>query len=75
MDYIFKAIGVLGVILISVGIMKREEIKEDFYFILGSLCLEAYSLYIRDVLFVILELIVLFSALYEFIKLKKRKAK
>jgi len=75
MDYIFKAIGILGVILISVGIMKRDEIKEDFYFILGSLCLEFYSFYLRDLIFMILQIIVLSSALYEFIKLKKQKAK
>ncbi len=73
---IFKIIGALGIILISIGILNRKRKSQDIYFILGGICLEAYSLYIGDIIFIILQIIFTLSAVYDFARnrLKGRRS-
>lgn len=52
---IFKIIGALGLIFIIAGITIKDRKKRDIVYILGGLCLEAYSIYIEDNLFIILQ--------------------
>ena len=72
MEYLFKIIGALGVVIISVGILKKRK-PQDIYFIIGGLFLEAYSIYIKDPIFIILQIIFISSASYDFIKARKIK--
>lgn len=65
-----KFIGALGIILISFGILIKNRERQDIFYILGGGCLEAYSLYIRDPIFIILQIIFTLSAIYDFIKSK-----
>lgn len=67
---IFKIVGALGIILISVGILTKKRKNEDVYYILGGLCLEAYSIYIGDTIFIILQVIFILSAVYDFCKIQ-----
>jgi len=73
MIYIFKIIGALGIILISVGIISKERKKQDVYYIFGGVCLEIYSLYLGDLIFIILQIIFILSAVYDFNKLRSCK--
>ncbi len=68
---IFKVIGALGIILISIGILVRKRKKGDIFYILGGICLEIYSIYINDLVFIILEAIFIISAIYDFNRKRK----
>ncbi len=74
MDTLFKIIGALGIILISIGIVNKKRKIQDIFYILGGICLEAYSIYIQDVIFIILQIIFTLSAIFDFIKqIRKEK--
>ena len=68
---IFKTIGVIGMILISVGIIAKDRKRQDIYYILGGICLEAYSIYLGDFIFIALQIIFTIAAVYDFIKIQK----
>ncbi len=67
---LFKGIGVIGLVLITIGIIVGRRKTQSFLFIIGGLCLGAYSIYIRDVIFIILQIVFTLVAIYEFIKLQ-----
>jgi len=68
----FKLIGALGIILISIGIIIKKRETEDIFYILGGICLEAYSIYIGDVIFIILQIIFILAATYDFVVNNKK---
>ena len=70
---LFKILGIIGVLFITYGIYVKNEIKQDSIFILGGLCLLAYSIYQRDPIFIPLQIIFISGSLIEIIKLKKKK--
>ncbi len=65
---IFKVIGAFGIILISIGIVTKKRNIQDIYYILGGLCLAIYSLYIKDLIFIILQIIFILAAIYDLVK-------
>ncbi len=73
MDIIFKIIGAIGLILIIIGLLRRNEKQQDIIFIIGGICLEAYSIYLGDYIFIILQAAFIVAALYELIKIKNEK--
>jgi hypothetical protein len=72
MSDLFKIVGILGIILISIGVMKKNRKTQDAYYIIGGLCLELYSFYIRDIIFVIIQVIFVLSASYDFLKQRRQ---
>lgn len=73
MDIIFKIIGALGLVGIIVGILIKNEKKQDRFFILGGLFLLVYSVYIRDPIFIVLQIVFVIVALIELIQLSRKK--
>lgn len=71
---IFKIIGATGLLLISVGIITKKRKSQDFFYIIGGLCLEVYSVYLGDVIFIILQIIFTLAAIYDLIKVQLKKA-
>jgi len=70
--YIIAIIGLLSIILGTVMIRKKR--KYTYYlFILGGICLEIYSIYINDLIFIILQGIFIISSIYGLIKINKHK--
>ncbi|MCD6109216.1 hypothetical protein J7J83_00415 [bacterium] len=67
---IFKIIGALGIILISLGIITKKRKTQDVLYILGGLCLETYSIYVGDLIFIILQIIFTLAAIYDFSKIQ-----
>ena len=67
---IFKIIGGLGILLISIGIINKKRKIQDIFYISGGLCLETYSIYIGDLIFIILQIIFTFAAIYDFVKIQ-----
>lgn len=62
----YKLIGAIGLILISIGIVVKNRKKQDVFYIAGGICLEIYSIYIRDVIFIILQIIFTLAAVYDY---------
>lgn len=58
------------IVLISIGIITKKRTIQDIYFILGGICLEIYSIYIKDFIFIILQIIFTLAAVYDFVKIK-----
>jgi len=70
MTDIFKIIGALGILLISIGIVTKKRKTQDIYYIFGGICLEVYSIHIGDLIFIILQIIFTLTAVYDFIKIQ-----
>ena len=68
----FRLVGALGIILISAGVIIKRRKDQNFLYILGGFCLGIYSIYINDLIFLILQIIFISSATYDFIKVKKQ---
>ncbi|PIT90215.1 MAG: hypothetical protein COU22_03505 [Candidatus Komeilibacteria bacterium CG10_big_fil_rev_8_21_14_0_10_41_13] len=68
LNIIFKIIASLGVALITVGILINKKRPENILYILGGLCLTAYSIFINDWIFIVLQIIFVLAAAYDFIK-------
>jgi len=70
---IFKILGAIGLIFITIGVLTKKRTHQNIYFIIGGLLLEAYALYLKDVIFIPLQIIFVLAATYELFKLKKKK--
>jgi len=68
-----KILGVVGLLLITYGIFVKKRIVQDEVFALGGIFLLIYSAYLRDLVFVTLQIVFTLSSLYEVYKLKKEK--
>ena len=67
---IFEIIGAIGLILITIGILLKKRKLQDILFIAGGICLETYSIWIKNIIFIILQLVFTIAAIYDFIKLQ-----
>jgi len=65
---IFKIIGALGILLIAIGIVTKKRKKQDAFYILGGVCLEVYSVYIKDVIFIVLQGVFIVAAVWDWWK-------
>lgn len=64
-DFFFKIIGAIGLLLIAYGILQRHK-RQDTLFIAGGVLLEVYSIYLEDPIFVILQLVFIASAIWDY---------
>jgi len=76
---IYKIIGALGLIGIIVGNLfvssKRKNLKKYIYpsLLFGGICLEIYSIYIQDIIFIILQFVFIIASVYGLIHYKPEK--
>lgn len=70
---IFKFIGAMGLILISIGVITQKRKSEDVLYIIGGICLEIYSIYLGDVIFIVLQIIFTVSAIFHYLKKYRRR--
>ena len=68
---IYKLIGGVGLLLISLGLVLKNRKREDALYIIGGICLEIYSIHIQDVIFIVLQIIFIFFAVYDRFKVRK----
>ncbi|HBU07310.1 MAG TPA: hypothetical protein DEB09_04475 [Candidatus Magasanikbacteria bacterium] len=69
---IIKIIGAIGLIFITWGIFIKNEIKQDWIFVIGGLFLLAYSAYLKDPIFIPLQIVFVLASLYEIYTLRKK---
>lgn len=76
---IFKAIGILGLVSIIIGtylISSKRKIrrKKIYPFLLaGGIFLAIYSVYIKDTIFIVLQIVYIIVVIYDIIKLKQKR--
>jgi lipid-A-disaccharide synthase-like uncharacterized protein len=67
----FKIVGALGLLVISVGIITKNRGRQNLFYILGGMLLEVYSIHLRDYIFIILQIVFTLAAIYDFTKTKR----
>lgn len=72
MDF-FEVIGALGLVLISIGIIIKKRKAQDIFYIIGAICLETYSIYIGNIIFIVLQIIFILAAVFDLIKVQLQK--
>ncbi|MBT6691596.1 hypothetical protein HOB10_04665 [Candidatus Parcubacteria bacterium] len=70
---IFKIAGIVGLVLISIGVITQKKESEDLIYIFGGVCLLVYSSYIGDLIFIVLQIIFIISAVFHFLKTRRAK--
>lgn len=65
LQFLFRIIGAAGLLFITAGVLTKNRAKQDILFIIGGLLLEAYSIYLRDIIFIPLQIIFILSAAYD----------
>lgn len=65
--------GAAGLLIISFAIWSKNERKQDFLFIIGGVFLLIYSIDTDDIIFIILQIVFIASALVEILKLRRKE--
>ncbi len=68
---VWKLIGALGILLVAIGILRKDRKQQDLFYMVGGVCLEIYSVVIQDVIFIILQLIFIAAAVYDYGKKRR----
>ncbi|KKT82561.1 MAG: hypothetical protein A3B99_00775 [Candidatus Yanofskybacteria bacterium RIFCSPHIGHO2_02_FULL_44_12b] len=66
------AVGISGLVLVSIAIWLKKEKGQDILFILGGGLLLIYSAYLKNTIFIVLQGVFILSALLELLKLNKK---
>lgn len=72
---LMKLFGVLGLLAITAGVLMRGRKRQDYAFIAGGVLLEIYSIYIGDVVFMVLQVIFIAAAAYNLLQVGRRNGK
>ena len=72
MEIIF---GIMGLLIISFAIWLRNEKRQDILFIIGGTLLFFYSISIKNVIFIILQIVFVTSALIELLRIRQSRNK
>ena len=72
---LFYLWGIIGLILIITGVLIKNRSRKvrDIIYIFGGVALTTYSFYIKDVIFIVLQIIFILVAVYDLIKQTKNK--
>ena len=68
-----KLFGVAGLLLIIIGVLVNDHTKENMFYIIGGICLGMYSIYIHDMIFIVLQVIFVGAAMYDLIRQYRKK--
>lgn len=71
---IFKISGIIGLILICIAVLVKKREHRDFLGFFGGIGLLIYSVYLKDLIFIILQSVYIFIIILDFIKQKLRHA-
>ncbi len=68
MPTITTVIGIVGLLVISIAVWIRDEKRQDILFAVGGICMLIYSISIGSIIFTILQIIFIASALVEIVQ-------
>lgn len=64
----FKGFGIVGMIFICLAILSKNKKQQNIFYLFGGFSLLTYSIYLRDFIFIILQIIVIFAVFYNLTK-------
>lgn len=67
---IFKTIAIIGLIILTVGVLSKKDSRRNLFFLIGGILLVVYSVYIKDAIIISLQIIFTLAAGYK-IMIKK----
>ena len=70
---IFTISVILGLVFVIIGLLQRKEFKEDVFFLIGGIFLIIYSIYLKNVIFILLQAAFILATIWELIKSKRHK--
>lgn len=71
---IFKIFGIVGLILLCDSILVKKRKKRDILTIIGGLALLIYSIYLKDLIFIILQTVYISVTIFDYTRqFKKNK--
>ena len=65
---LFELIGIIGLLLISAGVLINKKLFADEIFVIGGGFLLIYSYYKRDWIFIVLQIVFILAATYDLYK-------
>ena len=68
LEIITKILGAVGLLLITSGVIYKKQ--QNWLFLFGGLALLSYSIYLKDPIFIPLQIIFIFASMYEIYKFK-----
>ncbi len=68
---LLKIIGILGLLLITTGMIVKKRTTRNILCVFGGIALLLYSIYIKDLIFIILQAVYVVVVIFDFIKIKK----
>jgi hypothetical protein len=66
---IFKIFGIIGLVLITSGIIIKKRKAQDILYIVGGISLGTYSVSIGDLIFIILQSVFVLAVIYDSVKI------
>lgn len=69
---IAKIIGIIGLLCITYAIFIKRETRQDWFFVIGGVCLFYYSYTLDDPVFMTLQVVFTGASLYEIYTLRKK---
>jgi lipid-A-disaccharide synthase-like uncharacterized protein len=64
----FRATGILGLLLITGGVLTRNNNHQNYFFIAGSAFMLVYSWFLGDTIFLILQGVFILASIYDLSK-------
>ena len=68
---IYKIIGIIGLVLICIAMVVRNRKTRDTFSFFGGIGLLIYSIYLKDVIFIILQSVYIIIISFDYLKEKK----
>ena len=66
----FKIIAIIGLLILTAGVLSKKSKKQNIYFVAGGILLIIYSISIKDLIIVMVQSIFTIAAAYNLIKRK-----
>jgi len=73
MSLLFKLLGAIGLVLITWGIFEKNLRKRDRIYVVGGAGLLIYSVWLKDPIFIPLQLIFIIASIIHIHQLKKKR--
>jgi lipid-A-disaccharide synthase-like uncharacterized protein len=66
-------LGIIGLCSVAIAILSQKRKHQDMFHILGSVCLLGYSIFLGNVIFIVLQSLVLAVACVDFYRVSTQK--
>ena len=67
---IFKIVAIVGLLILTCGILTKKDSQRNLFFLIGGIFLIVYSVYIKDIIIISLQIIFTLAVGYKIITKK-----